>query len=239
MLEQRRMTVKIRRDIGRDVKPGAEQIDGKTYWFRFGWLMDDEDPYPDEEAWWRADDPAYPVTAPLWIASGDLIDLKEVKMNKQEVTAILGQAIKDYGDSLTAFMEHTDDYKAFVMNFNSVECAKRCADTLFPQIEALGDSQEEFSGLSKEAISVLKELPRAPLDSIARGKWLQGWMDRFEIACRRARFVRPEDDLTEIKSALDLPDDTLEPLVGVIWRLQQRIEDLEEKDGTIRGDCED
>lgn len=36
------------------------------------------------------------------------------------------------------------------------------------------------------------------------------------------------DDLTEIKSALGLPDDTPEPLVGVIWRLQQRVEDLEE-----------
>ncbi len=39
---------------------------------------------------------------------------------------------------------------------------------------------------------------------------------------------RPLDDLTEIKSALDLPDDTPEPLVGLIWGLQQRIEDLEQ-----------
>lgn len=38
-----------------------------------------------------------------------------------------------------------------------------------------------------------------------------------------------KDDLAEIKSALGLPDDTPEPLVGAIWRLQQRIEDLEEK----------
>ena len=36
------------------------------------------------------------------------------------------------------------------------------------------------------------------------------------------------DDLAEIKSILGLPDDTLEPLVGLIWRLQQRVEALED-----------
>ena len=41
------------------------------------------------------------------------------------------------------------------------------------------------------------------------------------------RHAKPSDDLTEIKSALGLPDDTPEPLVGLIWRLQQRIEVLE------------
>ncbi len=40
------------------------------------------------------------------------------------------------------------------------------------------------------------------------------------------------DDLTEIRATLDLPDDTPEPLVGIIWRLQQRIEDLEQKAGS-------
>ncbi len=35
------------------------------------------------------------------------------------------------------------------------------------------------------------------------------------------------DDLSEIKATLGLPDDTPEPLVGIIWDLQQRIEDLE------------
>ena len=43
------------------------------------------------------------------------------------------------------------------------------------------------------------------------------------------------DDLTEIRCALSLPEDTPEPLVGIwdgIWRLQQRIEDLEEE---VRG----
>lgn len=77
-METRRMTIKVRRDIGRDVKPEAEQIDGKTYLFRFGWLMDKDDSYPREEAW-IADDPNYPGTAPTWIASGDLIEPKEAE----------------------------------------------------------------------------------------------------------------------------------------------------------------
>ena len=64
-------TVRIRRDFGREVKPEAEQTDGKTYAFRRGWLMDKSDPYPGEEAW-LPHDPAYPVEAPAWIASGDL-----------------------------------------------------------------------------------------------------------------------------------------------------------------------
>ncbi len=42
------------------------------------------------------------------------------------------------------------------------------------------------------------------------------------------RHEKPSDDLSGIKSALGLPEDTPEPLVGLVWRLQQRIEDLEE-----------
>jgi hypothetical protein len=64
-------TIRIRRDIGREIKPEAEQIDGKTYAFRQGWVMDENDPYPGEEAW-IPHDPAYPVEAPCWIARGDL-----------------------------------------------------------------------------------------------------------------------------------------------------------------------
>lgn len=74
-----------------------------------------------------------------------------------------------------------------------------------------------------EAISVLVELSKASLGHIVKGKWLQDWMDRFRVACRG---ITALDDLSEIKSALGLPDDTPEPLVGVIWRLEQRIEDL-------------
>lgn len=75
-METKRMTVKVRRDIGREVKPSVEQIDGKTYQFRLGWTMDDNDPYPGEEAW-IAHDETYPHNAPVWIASGDLIEPME------------------------------------------------------------------------------------------------------------------------------------------------------------------
>lgn len=68
-------TVKIRRNIGKKVKPEAELVDGKTFVFLFGWLMGENDPYPDEEAW-RAYDTSYPIEAPSRIASGDLIESK-------------------------------------------------------------------------------------------------------------------------------------------------------------------
>lgn len=64
-------TVRIRRDIGREVRENAEQIDGKRYRFAFLWIMDANDPYPGEEAW-EPRDPAYPKEAPHWIASGDI-----------------------------------------------------------------------------------------------------------------------------------------------------------------------
>lgn len=67
-----RMTVKIRRDHG-EVKPEAEQLDGRTFNFLFGWtLEDDHSRYPNEAAW-LADDPSWPSDAPWWIASGDLV----------------------------------------------------------------------------------------------------------------------------------------------------------------------
>lgn len=71
-----RMTVKIRRDHG-EVKPEAEQLDGRTFIFRFGWtLEDDHSRYPNETAW-LADDPSWPSDAPCWIASGDLVTPNE------------------------------------------------------------------------------------------------------------------------------------------------------------------
>jgi hypothetical protein len=71
MSELRKATVSIRRNIRKEVRPEAEQIDGKEYTFRRGWLMGDRDNYPGETAW-IPDDPNYPLDAPLWIASGDL-----------------------------------------------------------------------------------------------------------------------------------------------------------------------
>lgn len=71
-----KMTVKIRRELGMEVKPEAEEIDGKTYNFTVGWVMNDEDAYPTETAYIPRD-PDYPDNAPIWIASGDLIALTE------------------------------------------------------------------------------------------------------------------------------------------------------------------
>ena len=65
-------TVKIRKEIGKEVRPEAEQIDGKTYNFTTGWVMGEDDPYPTETAYIPRD-PNYPDEAPTWIASGDLV----------------------------------------------------------------------------------------------------------------------------------------------------------------------
>jgi len=91
-----------------------------------------------------------------------------IRPGKQDLIDILSKVIQKYGNSLTEHMAHPDDYESFAKNFNSADCAKRCADAL-----------------------------------------------------------PPSDDLSEIRGALGLPKATPEPLVGVIWRLQQRIEDLE------------
>ena len=64
-------TVRIRRGGDWHVRPNAEQIDGRTYRFRYGWVMDEDDPYPGEVAF-LPDDPAYPDDGPTWVASGDL-----------------------------------------------------------------------------------------------------------------------------------------------------------------------
>ncbi len=98
-------------------------------------------------------------------------------MDKQKIIKVLADAIREYEHKLWGGVEFYDldseNYKSFAENFKSIECAKICANALFPHAESL-------------------------------------------------------DDLAEIKSALGLPDDTPEPLVGVIWRLQQRIEILED-----------
>lgn len=70
-IKRQRMRVEIRRDIGKKVKPEAEQIDGKIYWFHFGWKMGEEDSYPGEIVW-IPKDLRYPHDAPYWLASGDL-----------------------------------------------------------------------------------------------------------------------------------------------------------------------
>ena len=62
--------VKIRRNIAL-VKPNAKQVDGKVYNFERGWLIDDLPLYLGEWAMITRDKD-YPLTAPAWIASGDL-----------------------------------------------------------------------------------------------------------------------------------------------------------------------
>lgn len=66
-----RFVVVIRQDICRAVRETAWQLDGNAYAFRFGWSMDEDDPYPGEDAW-ISDDLTYPADAPQWLASGDL-----------------------------------------------------------------------------------------------------------------------------------------------------------------------
>lgn len=65
--------VRIRRGPGRNVKPEAEQLDGKEFIFRHGWIITEEDSslYVGEVAW-CPNDFDWPADAPMWIASGDL-----------------------------------------------------------------------------------------------------------------------------------------------------------------------
>lgn len=67
-----RHTVKIRRELA-EVDPKAEQVDGKTYEFREGWKIQEDESslYVGEMAMIPHDD-SYPLEAPIWIASGDL-----------------------------------------------------------------------------------------------------------------------------------------------------------------------
>ena len=68
----REFTVRIRRDFPRAVRPEAEQLDGKTFRFTYGWPMDKIDPYPGEIAYIPCRGQGWPEGAPPWIASGDL-----------------------------------------------------------------------------------------------------------------------------------------------------------------------
>lgn len=67
-------TVKLRRSDDMKVKPWAEQIDGKTYYFTAADEIGREDSsiYAGEVRMIPNDD-AYPSDAPVWVASGDLI----------------------------------------------------------------------------------------------------------------------------------------------------------------------
>ncbi len=69
-----RYKVKIRKDLS-EVRYNAEQLDGHEFEFREGWVIEKEDSsiYVGEMAMIPRDD-TYPISAPLWIASGDLVE---------------------------------------------------------------------------------------------------------------------------------------------------------------------
>ena len=69
-----RMQVKLRRGDGWNLKPEAEQLDGKVFDFCSGWEItkDDSSIYAGEHAWVPDLKSGYPLEAPAWIASGDL-----------------------------------------------------------------------------------------------------------------------------------------------------------------------
>lgn len=68
----RRYRVRVRRDLA-ELRPCAEQLDGRVFSFIEGWVMGEADTsiYVGETAM-VPQDPNYPVGAPTWIASGDL-----------------------------------------------------------------------------------------------------------------------------------------------------------------------
>ncbi len=151
----------------------------------------------------------------------------ELKIARQGLVDSLAGAITEYRHRLWGGIEWYDrsdeDYKASVENFSSIKCAKSCVDAIFPHVG--------FTMERKEAIKILTGwliAARESPDDSDESLRLSAEAAYNEIT----RHAKPSDDLTEIKSALGLPDDTPEPLVGLIWRLQQRVEALE---STVRG----
>lgn len=73
-------TVKIRRGEEWIVRENVTEIDGKVYLFREGWIIGPEDTgiYVGETAMIPKYDSDYPKDAPHWIASGDLVEVKDV-----------------------------------------------------------------------------------------------------------------------------------------------------------------
>lgn len=72
-------TVKIRRDWIAEVKPEAEITDGMRHPFTYGWEIEKgaSSIYVGETAW-IPEPEGWPLEAPGWIASGDLVEIFEV-----------------------------------------------------------------------------------------------------------------------------------------------------------------
>ena len=85
-MKTKRYLVSIRRNLA-EVKPEAEQVDGKVYSFREGWPIGDEETSIYQGEWamiaWDKD---YPDTAPTWIASGDLQEVESDAADRETAT---------------------------------------------------------------------------------------------------------------------------------------------------------
>jgi hypothetical protein len=74
-VEKQEYIVRLRRSDVFKVKPNAEQIDGKKFFFEKFWTIDEDDtdlPIVGEFAMVPCRNQRYPDDAPHWIASGDL-----------------------------------------------------------------------------------------------------------------------------------------------------------------------
>ncbi len=68
-------TVRIRRGAW-EVKDEAEHLDGRRHGFTRGWMIgSDESSLYGGEIAWIADRDGWPLDAPQWVASGDLVDV--------------------------------------------------------------------------------------------------------------------------------------------------------------------
>lgn len=70
-------TVRHRRGPRWKVKPEAQAVDGKRHKFIFaGYASESENSAYFGETAWLAEPRGWPDSAPAWIASGDLLDIK-------------------------------------------------------------------------------------------------------------------------------------------------------------------
>ncbi len=97
---------------------------------------------------------------------------------------------------------------------------------------AIRAEEEKFQQAKNRRMSqMLKQMDKQAVIIEILDKYVQFFLNKSEtpriIAKEILAAISTPDGLTEIKSALGLPDDTSEPLVGLIWGLEQRIEDLE------------
>lgn len=73
-------TIRLRRDLGRAVRPDCEAMDGLRVTVQAGWRMDEDDKYPGEWAMlFPSTQRGFPVH---WIASGDLTDIEELSQGR-------------------------------------------------------------------------------------------------------------------------------------------------------------